>query len=82
MHDYIQAVVVPEMQTKLRQGVGRAIRTETDTCVIAILDKRATFGGRYHDAVRKALPTCPSTGNIKDIERFIHAKKGSEYFSQ
>jgi len=81
LHDYIQAVVVPEMQTKLQQGVGRAIRTETDTCVIAILDKRAAFGGRYHDAVRKALPPCPITDNIKDVERFIHAKKDSKYFS-
>ena len=34
---FIRAVVVPEMQIKLKQGFGRAIRTETDTCVVAIL---------------------------------------------
>ena len=38
LHSYIRAEVVPEMQIKLRQGFGRAIRTETDSCVVAILD--------------------------------------------
>ncbi len=41
LHAFIRAVAVPEMQIKLKQGFGRAIRTETDTCVIAILDERA-----------------------------------------
>ena len=41
LQDYIQAVVIPGMQVKLRQGFGRAIRTETDTCVVSILDDRA-----------------------------------------
>ena len=49
LHAYIQAEIVPEMQQKLRQGFGRAIRTETDSCAIAILDPRATPGGRYHE---------------------------------
>lgn len=31
LHAFIRAVVVPEMQIKLKQGFGRAIRTETDT---------------------------------------------------
>ena len=31
LEDYIQAIIVPDMQKKLRQGFGRAIRTETDT---------------------------------------------------
>ena len=41
LHAFIRAIAVPEMQIKLKQGFGRAIRTETDTCVIAILDERA-----------------------------------------
>ncbi len=45
------------MQKKLRQGFGRAIRTEQDSCVVAILDERAGIGGRYHDAALAALPT-------------------------
>ena len=44
---FIREVAVPEMQIKLRQGFGRAIRTESDTCVIAILDERACRGRRY-----------------------------------
>ena len=80
LREYIRAVVVPEMQTKLRQGVGRAIRTETDTCVIAILDGRAAPGGRYHEDVRRALPPCPLTNSIQDVERFIRTRKSPEYF--
>ena len=78
--EYIRSVIVPEMQTKLRQGVGRAIRTEKDTCVIAILDERAAPGGRYHDAVCKALPPCPITGRIQDVRQFIRARKSPGYF--
>ncbi len=44
LHAFIREVAVPEMQIKLRQGFGRAIRTESDTCVIAILDERACRG--------------------------------------
>lgn len=82
LQEYIHTVVVPKMQTKLRQGVGRAIRTEADTCAIAILDKRAVSGGRYHDAVLKALPPCPVTDKIEDVGLFIHNRKGPEYFAR
>lgn len=80
LREYINAAVVPEMQTKLRQGVGRAIRTETDSCVIAILDQRAKAGERYHDAVRRALPPCPLTSDIAEVERFIRARKRPDYY--
>ena len=53
---FIQNVAVPEMQIKLRQGFGRAIRTESYTCVIAILDERAGRGRRYNKAMLDALP--------------------------
>lgn len=33
LQDYIREVIIPDMQVKLRQGFGRAIRTETDTCL-------------------------------------------------
>ena len=56
---FIRAVVVPEMQIKLKQGFGRAIRTETDTCVVAILDERAAKGQRYRKDVLTALPKMP-----------------------
>lgn len=62
------------------QGVGRAIRTETDTCAVAILDSRAAIGGRYHTAVRNELPPCLCTNNVADVAQFIRAKKGPDYF--
>lgn len=80
LREYINAAIVPEMQTKLRQGAGRAIRTETDSCVIAILDQRARAGERYHDAVRHALPPCPLTSDIAEVERFIRARKTPDYY--
>ncbi len=77
---YIQAAIVPKMQRKLRQGFGRAIRTETDTCVISILDQRAALEGRYHQAVLEALPKMPLTRELKEVERFVQEKKSAGYF--
>ena len=80
LHDYIQSVVVPDMQIKLRQGFGRAIRTETDTCVVSILDYRAAPEERYHTAVISALPKCRITDNLITVSRFIRERKGPDYF--
>lgn len=79
---FIRAVVVPEMQIKLKQGFGRAIRTETDTCVVAILDERATKGKRYSKDVLAALPEMPITGSLEDVAKFIQAVKGPDYFRE
>lgn len=80
LRDYINAEVIPEMQKKLRQGFGRAIRTEQDSCVVAILDERASIGGKYHDAALAALPTCPITEKIEDVQQFIREQKRPDYF--
>ena len=82
LEHYISEAVVPEMQRKLRQGFGRAIRTETDVCAVSILDRRACPGGRYHQAVLNALPECPVTRSVGEIEAFLRLKKGPEYFRQ
>ena len=79
---FIRAVVVPEMQIKLKQGFGRAIRTETDTCVVAILDERAAKGKRYSKDVLAALPEMPVTGSLEDVARFIQQVKGPDYFRE
>jgi ATP-dependent DNA helicase DinG len=79
---FIRAVVVPEMQIKLKQGFGRAIRTETDTCVVAILDERAAKGNRYSKDVLAALPQMPVTGSLEDVARFIRQVKGPDYFRE
>lgn len=81
LHSYIQAEIVPEMQQKLRQGFGRAIRTETDSCAVAILDPRAAPGGRYHQAVLDALPSgIPVTTKPEDIQTFLRARKRPDFF--
>ena len=80
LHDYITAEIIPEMQKKLRQGFGRAIRTEQDSCVVAILDERAGIGGKYHDAALAALPACPTTEKIEDVQQFIREQKRPDYF--
>ena len=80
LQEYIAVEIIPEMQKKLRQGFGRAIRTEQDSCVVAILDERAGIGGKYHDAALAALPTCPTTEKIEDVQPFIREQKRPDYF--
>lgn len=80
LEDYIQAIIVPDMQKKLRQGFGRAIRTETDTCVVSILDFRAVKGGKYHEDVMCALPPCQIAEELREVQDFIRSRKGVEYY--
>ena len=80
LEDYIQAISVPDMQKKLRQGFGRAIRTETDTCVVSILDFRAVKGGKYHEDVMCALPPCQMAEELREVQDFIRSRKGVEYY--
>ena len=80
LREYIDAVAVPDMQKKLRQGFGRAIRTEADTCVVTILDHRAARGGRYYEDVLSALPPCEMAESIEDVGRFIGKRKNIDYY--
>jgi ATP-dependent DNA helicase DinG len=53
---------VPEAVLKFRQGIGRLIRTKTDTGIIVLLDPRVlgkSYGRRFLDA----LPECDVTIN-------------------
>ena len=70
------------MQIRLKQGFGRAIRLETDTCAIAILDERAAKGSRYFQDVQSALPEIPITSSIYAVERFIRRVKDESYFEE
>jgi len=49
---------LPEAILKLRQGVGRLIRTATDEGIVVILDNRVVTKA-YGRAFLKALPECP-----------------------
>src|SRR5690606_5053233 len=49
---------LPEAILKFRQGVGRLIRTRTDSGIVAILDNRV-LTKRYGQAFLDAVPKCP-----------------------
>lgn len=80
LREFIRSVITPAMQIKLRQGFGRAIRTEHDTCAVAILDERAVFGGRYLGDMKSALPDVRFTSKLSDIQAFMRQVKPEEYF--
>ena len=80
LREFLRSVVVPEMQIKLRQGFGRAIRTETDTCAVAMLDPRAARGRRYFQSMVEALPEMPVTGSLRAVVQFYRDRKGAGYF--
>jgi ATP-dependent DNA helicase DinG len=49
---------LPEAILKFRQGVGRLIRTKTDTGIVVVLDNRILVK-QYGQAFLDALPRCP-----------------------
>lgn len=53
-----QEFSLPEAILKFRQGVGRLIRTKTDTGIVVVLDNRI-LTKRYGRAFLEALPRCP-----------------------
>jgi len=82
LHSFIRDIVVPEIQIKLKQGFGRAIRTETETCVVAILDERSVPGQRYFEDVKAVLPDMRITDSLQEVEAFIRSVKGPDYFRE
>ncbi len=70
-------IQVPQMTLKLKQGLGRLIRTTTDRGVVAILDPRLMLptedpsGKRYAAQVRAALPPFPLTRDWDEVEAFF-----------
>jgi Rad3-related DNA helicase len=62
---------IPYVTIKLKQGVGRLIRKDTDRGVIAILDQRLHTKG-YGKQILAAMPPAIRTTNIADVDRFFH----------
>ncbi len=75
---FVSKYAVPEMIIKLRQGIGRLIRSEKDTGVISILDVRATT--RYKNAVGIVTDKYPVVESIEEIEAFLKAVKPEGYY--
>lgn len=68
----LMQVLVPEMIIKLKQGVGRLIRNETDRGIISIIDSRVGDNSdvQYKDMIWNSLPTKKRTNDLKEIQEF------------
>jgi ATP-dependent DNA helicase DinG len=72
-------IQVPQMTLKLKQGIGRLIRTRTDRGVVCILDPRLMLphedanGKRYASQVRAALPPFPLSRDWPEVEGFLRS---------
>ncbi|HON01422.1 MAG TPA: helicase C-terminal domain-containing protein, partial [Acidobacteriota bacterium] len=58
---------VPSAVILLRQGLGRLIRSKTDTGFLAVLDGRLwrrSYGGLF----LQSLPSCPVVDTIQELE--------------
>ena len=63
------------MISKLKQGTGRAIRSENDTAVISILDPRLyDYNIRYDNLIFDALPYSNITDDIDEVRKFVNQK--------
>ena len=62
--------VLPNAILRLKQGVGRLIRTRDDRGVMAILDKRI-YTKAYGRQVMLALPPARRTERIEDVRQFF-----------
>jgi Rad3-related DNA helicase len=62
--------VLPQTVLRLKQGLGRLLRTRDDRGVMAILDTRL-YTKSYGRTILTALPPARRTANLKDVERFF-----------
>jgi Rad3-related DNA helicase len=62
--------VLPQAVLRLKQGLGRLLRTREDRGVMAILDTRLHTKG-YGRLVLEALPPARRTSSLRDIDRFF-----------
>lgn len=72
------AVYLPEMLTRLRQGLGRLIRSEMDTGIVTILDSRMNSKKRYpyREQILQAIPFTSVTESMDEVAHFVYSKLG------
>ncbi len=74
-----RGIQLPQMTLKLKQGIGRLIRTRGDRGVVAVLDPRLMLpsedpkGKSYAAQVRAALPPFPVTQDWDRVEAFLQS---------
>jgi ATP-dependent DNA helicase DinG len=76
--EFFDDFCTPYMLIKLRQGIGRLIRSETDTGVVSILDKRV-HNDMYASKVEAVVEKYGRVESIEEIEKFISEVKSDEY---
>ena len=79
--DFVDRYCTPNMLIKLRQGVGRLIRCESDTGVVSILDPRA-ISKSYSGKIGQALHKFPKVDSAQEIESFMRGVKDEEYYGE
>jgi Rad3-related DNA helicase len=62
--------ILPQAILRLKQGIGRLLRSQDDRGVMAILDKRLYTKG-YGRQVLASLPPARQTPDIEDVRRFF-----------
>ena len=65
--DGLMEVSVPEMVIKLKQGIGRLIRSESDKGIVSIIDSRVgkTSKAPYKQIIWESLPIKSKTNKIE-----------------
>lgn len=79
--DFVNKYCIPNMLIKLRQGVGRLIRCESDTGVVSILDPRANLPA-YRAKVNVAMQKFPRVKDIREMSGFMKSVKDTTYFDK
>ena len=72
--DQLMEVRVPEMIIKLKQGIGRLIRSEKDTGIVSIIDPRLRDkpATRYRNMTWAALPIHNRTTSLEELASFYN----------
>ena len=67
-------VSVPEMVIKLKQGIGRLIRSEQDRGIVSIVDSRVGDQSKapYRKIIWESLPIKNRTSSIEEITKFYN----------
>ncbi len=68
--DWFKGYALPQAVIRLKQGVGRLIRTATDTGVVALLDTRLRTKG-YGKTMMASLPKAPQTSSLQEVSAFF-----------
>lgn len=71
---HLMEVLVPEMIIKLKQGIGRLIRNQTDKGIVSIIDSRVGEKSKapYKQIIWESLPIKRKTNDFSQIEDFYH----------